>query len=193
MNHGVYKVIRPVSAAFFVLTTLACAAATAQPRVNPDAKVIADFKARLDQYVELRDAADNTAKPMKEAPVGAAGEIKEAQLSLAERIGVARKGAKQGDVFTPEAAARFKRLLRPEVKEKGTKEQIKDDNPETGVPFKVNATYPDKEPLSTVPPNVLQTLPPLPKDIEYRFVGKHLILRDARSHLIIDFILNALP
>jgi len=43
-----------------------------------------------------------------------------------------------------------------------------------------------------VPPNVLASLPPLPKDIEYRFVNKHLILRDARANLIIDYIPNAL-
>jgi hypothetical protein len=44
-----------------------------------------------------------------------------------------------------------------------------------------------------VPPNVLQALPKLPLDIEYRFVGKHLILRDARANLIIDYMLNAIP
>ena len=59
--------------------------------------------------------------------------------------------------------------------------------------FKVNGPYPDEEPLSTVPPNVLASLPELPEDIEYRFVGKHLILRDARANLIIDYIANAIP
>ena len=59
--------------------------------------------------------------------------------------------------------------------------------------MKVNAVYPEKETLSTVPPNVLMSLPELPKDIEYRFVGKHMILRDARANLIIDYIANAIP
>ena len=183
---------RALSAAVVLAVFASAAVATAQqPNVHPDAQTIADFKTRVDKYVELRDKADNTAKPLKETPV--AGDIKEAQLSLAERVGLARKGAKQGDIFTPEVSVLFKRLLRPETKEKGTKEQIKEDNPVGSVPFKVNATYPDKEPLSTMPPNVLETLPPLPKDIEYRFVGKHLILRDARANLIIDFVLNAIP
>ena len=183
---------RALSAAFVVLALFASAAVgTAQPsNVHHDAQKIADFKARVEKYVELRDKADNTAKPLKETPV--AGDIKEAQLSLAERVGLARKGAKHGDIFSPEVSALFKRLLRPEATEKGTKEQIKDDNPAGSVPFKVNGTYPDKEPLATMPPNVLETLPPLPKDIEYRFVGKHLILRDARANLIIDFLLNAI-
>ena len=81
--------------------------------------------------------------------------------------------------------------MRPEVKEKGAKEIMKEDKLE-GVPFKINAAYPDKQPLLTSPPSVLGNLPPLPKDIEYRFVNKHLILRDARANLIIDYIPNAI-
>ncbi len=49
-------------------------------------------------------------------------------------------------------------MLRPEMKEPGAASQIKDDNPESGVPFKINGPYPDKEPLSTVPPNVLTAI-----------------------------------
>ena len=39
---------------------------------------------------------------------------------------------------------------------------------------------------------LLASLPPLPEEIEYRFVGKHLILRDAKANLIIDYIPNAI-
>jgi hypothetical protein len=160
-------------------------------QAQQQAPVLQDFKKRIDEYVKLREQADNTAKPQK--TTAEAGDIKEAQMSLAERIGLARKGAKQGDIFTPDVAALFKRLLHWESKETGTKEGIKEDNPGEGVPFKINGPYPDKEPLSTVPANVLQTLPQLPKDLEYRFVKKHMILRDARANLIIDYMLNAIP
>jgi len=40
---------------------------------------------------------------------------------------------------------------------------------------------------------VLASLPPLPKDLDYRFVDKHLILRDSRANTIIDYIPNAMP
>ena len=69
---------------------------------------------------------------------------------------------------------------------------MKTDQPAV-VSFKVNGPYPDKQPVATVPPNVLAALPQLPKDIEYRFIEKHLILRDARANLIIDYIPNAIP
>jgi hypothetical protein len=37
-------------------------------------------------------------------------------------------------------------------------------------------------------PNVLAVLPRLPEDIEYRFVGRHLILLDTRAMVILDRI-----
>ena len=163
--------------------------AAQQPPVNANAQLLQDFKARVDKYVELRNKADNDAPKMKKT--NDSTELRSAQQGLAERIGAARTSAKQGDIFTPEIAAQFRKMLRPEVNEPGTRATIKDDNP-GAFPFKVNGPYPSKEPLSTVPPNVLATLPPLPKDIEYRFVNKHLILRDARANLIIDYIPNAL-
>ena len=74
-----------------------------------------------------------------------------------------------------------------------------DDGPETkeasratrGRPrcrLKVNAKYPRRAPLPTVPPNLLARLPQLPEDVEYRIVGKDLILRDVDANIIVDFI-----
>jgi hypothetical protein len=157
--------------------------------VNPDAQLMADFKQRVDKYVELRKKADDSAPPLKAS--SDAAKIKSAQQGLAERIGAARVGVKPGEIFTPEIAAKFRRLLRPQVKETGVKDVLKEDKPVV-VSFKVNGPYPDKQPVVTVPPNVLAALPPLPKDIEYRFIEKHLILRDAKANLIIDYLLNAI-
>ncbi len=57
----------------------------------------------------------------------------------------------------------------------------------------VNSRYPDAVPLSTVPPQLLAGLPQLPDDLEYRFIGRRLILMDVHAHIIADFIDNALP
>jgi len=32
----------------------------------------------------------------------------------------------------------------------------------------------------------------LPKDVEYRFVGRHLMLRDVDANIIVDYIFNAI-
>jgi hypothetical protein len=39
----------------------------------------------------------------------------------------------------------------------------------------------------------LLRLPQLPKEVEYRFVGRDLILRDVAANLIVDFLPNAVP
>ena len=168
------------------------AAAVEKPQgAAPSATPLKDFSDRIEKYVSIEQSADDHTPPLERTEQSA--EIKIAQDALAQRIRDLRANAKHGDIFTPEIAAYFRRLLRPELNDKGTKDAIADDNPGSVPYLKVNAPYPENEPLSTVPPNVLMTLPPLPKNIEYRFVGKHLILRDARANLIIDYIPNAIP
>jgi len=160
--------------------------------VNRDAQAIADFKTRVDEYVALRKKADDSAPPLKKTDQPR--DIKEAQQGLVERIGAARSTAKQGDIFTPDITAFFKRVLRPESQEKDAKTMMKEDKPAAAtVSFKINGPYPDKQPLASSPPEMLAKLPVLPKDIDYRFVNKHLILRDSRANTIIDYIPNAIP
>jgi hypothetical protein len=164
---------------------------------NSDAGLIADFKARVDEYVKLRDKAENAA-PVELEKKSKPAEIVTAEKSIAAHVRSTRAAAKRGDMFTPATQAMFRRLLRPPLA-KGkdaadNKAIIKDDAPEPKeVPFKVNAEYPKDVPLSTVPPDVLAALPTLPEDVQYRFAGKHLILFDAKANLIIDFMLNAMP
>jgi hypothetical protein len=179
---------------FVVMLALAVPASTVRAQEkfekSPDARVLGDFKVRVEKYDALRKKADDSAPPMKQT--NDAAKIQGAQQGLAERIGAARVGVKRGEIFTPEISDVFRRLLRPEAKETKTKQAIREDMPEIAS-FKVNGPYPDKEPVVTMPPNVLAALPALPKDIEYRFIGKHMILRDARANLIIDYMVNAIP
>jgi hypothetical protein len=54
-----------------------------------------------------------------------------------------------------------------------------------------NGRYPDDIPVSTVPPQVLQNLPKLPEELEYRFVRQNLILFDPHAHIIPDWVPQA--
>ncbi len=72
-----------------------------------------DFKARVEKYVDLRKTADDGAPPFEKT--ADPSKIRAAQQSLAERVGAARRGAKQGDIFTPDITSYFRRLLRPQV------------------------------------------------------------------------------
>src|SRR5262249_5758905 len=44
-----------------------------------------------------------------------------------------------------------------------------------------------------MPPRLIEALPPLPKQLEYDFVGRTLVLRDVDADLVVDFMANALP
>ena len=162
------------------------------PVVNADAKVVADFQARVKSYHDLRDKVDEGAARQTQTkdPEKLVAEKK----VLADRVIAARSGAKLGDIFTPEVQTVFKQLLKPAFKGADgaeNKKTIKEESPAIAV--KVNAPYPEKQPLSTVPPDVLKQLPPLPKDLEYRFVQKQLILFDSRANLVVDVLPNAIP
>jgi hypothetical protein len=188
---------------------VACSSSAQQPQradpqqmpkgsnVNPDAGLSADFNKRVSDYVKLREKAA-AAAPVDLQQKSKPAEINTAEKTMAQKIRDARPAAKAGDIFTPATQAMFRRLLKPPLA-KGpdaakNKEIIKDDAPAAReVPFKVNAEYPKEVPLSTVPPDVLLSLPPLPEDIQYRFAGKHLLLFDAKANIIVDYMLNAMP
>jgi hypothetical protein len=44
-----------------------------------------------------------------------------------------------------------------------------------------------------MPPDILKALPKLDESLEFRFIGRHLILLDTPSHLILDVVDNAMP
>jgi len=166
------------------------------PKVNPDAGLVAAFTEKVNAYDKLRKDLAKESPPLKETDNPA--EIVNAEKSLAAKIRVARATAKRGDIFTPATEAMFKRLIRPPMvtgpDAKENKAIVKEDAPKPGdVPFKINGEYPKEAPQSTVPPDVLKALPALPENLQYRIVGKHLILLCVQGNLIIDYMLNAIP
>jgi len=164
------------------------------PAVNPDAAVMADFKARVEKYADLqKDLAKGDAKQKDEV---SAEQLDKQKRALIARIQAARAGAKHGDIFTPEMHPVFRRLLAPELKgEDGrdAKVVLQDDAPAPGtVAFKVNAKYPEGQPIPTMPANLLLNLPQLPEPLEYRLVGQHLLLLDTAADLVVDYMLNVI-
>lgn len=163
-----------------------------QQKVNADAQLQQDFKQRIDKYLALHQRLEKQAPPVKKKDEPE--QIKASQEWLAKAIRAERKNARQGDIFTPAIASLFRRLMYPELKGPDgaeTKKAMKDDAP-AAIPLKVNGGYPDTAPLPTVPPNLLANLPQLPKDLEYRIIGKHLILRDVHANVIVDYMSNAI-
>jgi len=60
-------------------------------------------------------------------------------------------------------------------------------------PASVNAPYPKNAALATVPPLLLLRLPKLPDGLEYRFMGRDLILHDTTANIVVDILREAAP
>jgi hypothetical protein len=63
----------------------------------------------------------------------------------------------------------------------------------TEMELQINQSYPEKVPLQSTPPTLLLNLPELPKGLEYRILGRELVLRDSDANIVVDYIPNALP
>jgi hypothetical protein len=54
-------------------------------------------------------------------------------------------------------------------------------------------TYPTELPLATFPARLLAKLPDLPPELEYRIVGRHIVLRDVTANVVVDVARNIVP
>lgn len=148
----------------------------------------ADFDARMSNYAALRAQLQRGLTPLR--VTDDPRDILRAEFALARRIRAARSDAHGGEIFTTEISSAFKQALILETRS-ATCGSIADDNPGDFF-YSINDTYPKRRPLSTVPPGILILLPRLPGDVQYRFVGQHLILHDTRANVILDRIPNAI-
>lgn len=117
------------------------------------------------------------------------------QKSFMESLRAMRTGTKQGYIFDPQTAEYFRTTIKTDVQPRD-KPEIRQTILEAdtkGVPLRVNYPYPESKELTQIPPTLLLKLPQLPKEVKYRYVGRHLLLVDTDNNLIIDYMLDALP
>ncbi len=163
------------------------------PVNDAEAETLADFKRRVEEYVVLhKKLEDRLPKLPNEATPT---QIDVSQRELGKQITEARAGTPQGELFTPAMTAivrkHFARIFGG-ADGPALRASIMDENP-VGIAVKVNQRYPDEVPISTMPPTVLKILPKMPEELEYRFVGRTLVIMDVHAHLIADFIPDAIP
>ena len=167
---------------------------TSESSVNHDSLTIQDFAKSVDEYVKLRKQAEAGLSPRKSGT--SASEIKQYQASLARAIRSARTQAQLGDVFTAPVAQLFRQLIAMPF-EGGDAAKIRASllhaEPVRGLKLEVNGDYPQVSALQSTPPTLLSDLPRLPSELEYRIVGRELILLDSTANLIVDLLPDALP
>ena len=163
-----------------------------KPPANPQALTISKFQNRVKTYVEQRNKLDDSLKDVPKQTDPASADRH--QRALQKLVQTSRSSAKPGDIFTPDMQQLVRQLLRPIFAGKDgrqIRDEIHDNEYKGNAPLVVNARYPDEVPLSTVTPKVLQALPKLPGELEYRFIGTNLILFDPHAHIIVDYMERA--
>jgi hypothetical protein len=166
--------------------------AAAKPGVNARAEAVNAFNKRINGYLDVRKKAESTVVPLKETDDPA--KITAREHALGDAVRKLRKDAKPGDIFGADVTPLILEIVRADWKKRSPADRaaVLEEMPKPFVP-KVNMRYPVGQPLMTFPPNLLKELHQLPEDLEYRFVGRDLILRDVKANIIVDVIRHALP
>lgn len=159
-----------------------------------DKQIVDAFEKRVKDYAKLRE--DLEAKMPKLSKEAKAEEIELHKKQFQEQVRAARATAKHADIFTTDAAALIRSIIKDEFKGKDRvelRDTVLREADTKAVPLRVNYPYPESQELLEMPATLLLRLPQLPKQVRYRFVGRNLLLVDRENGLIIDYMTNALP
>ena len=185
---------------FLILAVVVCVGSwgteftIAQSLTPSDKNIVAAFEKRVKEYAKLRE--DLETKMPKLSKEATPEEIQTHKKLFQDRVRASRASAKHGEMFTPETAALFRAIIKAEFKGKDRVELRKSvlkESENKAVPIRINYAYPESQELLEMPPTLLLRLPPLPKQLRYRFVGRNMLLVDRENGLIIDFMTNAIP
>jgi hypothetical protein len=181
--------------AIVVLAIAGCfgALAGAADPVNPDSAIVQDFTKRVSDYMQIHKDAEGKMPKLKST--NAVADIRRHTRALREVIRQNRSSANQGDIFTSAIATEFRRLIGLAMVGGNTRRverSMKSAEP-VRMALKVNDSYPSGIPRQSTPPTLLLNLPPLPPELEYRIVGKSLVLLDSKANIVVDVMPNALP
>ena len=166
-------------------------AQSSQP-VNPVGAAVLAFQQKLAEYVKLHNRAEGQVPQLMETTDPA--KISDREKSLGVAIQKLRPNAKPGDIFVPQ----YQPYLIQTIKQDFAKRSAADRKALVGelpknVKVEVNMVYPTTLPLETFPAKLLRALPDLPAELEYRIVGRSLILRDVKANLVVDILRDVVP
>jgi hypothetical protein len=176
-----------------LLVALTLAALTVQgATVNPQAAALADFSQRLKAYVALRAKLGKQLEPL--SPTASASELQARQDALAAAIRRARARAKPGDLIPQPVRRQIREAVINDFRSRqpATQRAALEEVPKGPLPG-INRNYPEEAALATVPPLLLQNLPPLPDNLQYRFFGRHLVILDGDVEIVVDYVQNVVP
>ncbi len=163
------------------------------PLTEAEKRIFVDVEKRAEKYIDQREKFNGQLPQL--STDSTPEQIIAHKLSLRKLMQSARLSVKQGNVFTPAASRLIKRTIKAEFKgyERTELRQRVLDADTKGVALKINFVYPESKELVEMSPALLLSLPQLPEQLRYRFVGRSLVILDRDISLIIDFMQDALP
>ena len=163
-----------------------------RPTQNAQAAAQADFQKRTQAYLELRQSLAKKLEPL--SPTPSASDLQSRQQALAAALRTARANAKQGDLIPMPVQNQIREVVQADFKrrEPAAKRATLEEVPQGPLPG-INKTYPEQAALPTIPPLLLASLPPLPDNLQYRFFGRHCVLLDGDTEIVVDYVRECLP
>lgn len=186
MTHVASLFRAPLVAALLLVVSPAGHAAPAGQRSDDD--LLCMFASNVDAYVQLHRRLEPSVPP--QVYTSDPELLFLSRKAMAVAIRRERPMAKQGDIFTAEIAALFRHIVNRTLREDGIDWEVflRDDGMTLPIDVQVNGDYPAGGPVATMAPTLLRVLPPLPPELQYRFVNMTLALWDVHAGLIVDFV-----
>ena len=160
--------------------------------VNAQGAAVLEFQKRIEAYMKTHNDAEAKVPNLKRTddPV----EISTREKALGDMIMTLRAGAQPGDIFAKEYQPYFIEIVQEDFKRRSAADRkaLVHEVPK-GTKVAINTPYPTTIPLLTFPATLLRSLPDLPPELEYRIVGRHLLLRDVKANLIVDALYDVVP
>ena len=186
---------RPIAAVIgAVMVLLSGATATAQPQY-PESDEVRQFVAATRDYAWMHRRIESAIGPVEiNADIN---RIHRAVVQLADAIRAERFEARRGDLFTPALGIELRWRIADALAAHGyTPADVRaaeaaDGTDPSLASLTVNGAFPWVY-ASAVFPCVLEALPGLPPELQYRIVGNTLVLIDVHASLIIDLLPAAL-
>jgi hypothetical protein len=168
------------------------AAPDGQPGTNAQGAATLEFQNRIKAYLKIHNQAEGMVPTLKRTddPM----EISNREAALAKAIQTLRAGAKVGEIFAPEYQPYFIKIVQDDfaTRPAADRKAIVNELPKN-MKVDINTVYPTSVALATFPAGLLRKLPDLPPELEYRLVGRSLILRDVKANLIVDILRDVVP
>ncbi len=163
-----------------------------QATVNAKGSATKAFLDRLKEYVTFHHNVEKMVPPLAETADPA--KISAREKALGEALIKSRPEAKPGDFFIKEYQPYLMQIVRDDFAKRplADRKALVVELPK-GVRIAVNEVYPTVLPLATLPGNLLQQLPELPPELEYRIVGRDLLLRDVKGNVVVDIMREVFP